>query len=72
MLKMTGGVDGLWSRDTPFGESGYFGELSFDGTTVSHHILTTGGIRGRDTLRGSTPKHTGHAPIRSLDHEDQG
>jgi hypothetical protein len=72
MLKMTGGVDGLWSRDTPFGESGYFGELSFDGTIVSHHILTTGGIRGRDTLRRAAPNHTGHAPIRSLDHEDQG
>jgi hypothetical protein len=51
MLKKTGGVDGLWSRDTPFGESGYFGDVSFDGTIVSHHILTTGGIRGRDTLR---------------------
>ncbi|MHC4210107.1 MAG: hypothetical protein ACYSWT_10390, partial [Planctomycetota bacterium] len=51
MLKMTGGVDGLWSRDTPFGGNGYFGDVSFDGTVVSHHILTTDGIRGRDTLR---------------------
>ncbi len=52
VLKGTGGVDGLWSRDTPFGEDGYRGEASFDGTIVSHHILTTGGILGRDTLGG--------------------
>ena len=50
VLKMTGGVDGLWSRDTPFGPTGYFGDGSFDGTVVSHHILTTGGILGRDRL----------------------
>ncbi len=55
VLKQTGGVDGLWSRDTPFGESGYFGDASFDGTVVSHHILTTGGILGRDTLRRQSP-----------------
>ena len=41
---------GLWSRDTPFGETGYFGNLSFDGTLVSHHVFTTDGILGRDTL----------------------
>lgn len=50
VLKQTGGVDGLWSRDTPFGPTGYFGDCSFDGTIVSHHVLTTGGILGRDTL----------------------
>ena len=49
ILKRTG-VDGLWSRDTPLGSSGYFGDISHDGTIVSHHILTTGGILGRDTL----------------------
>ena len=49
LLKSTG--DGLWSRDTPLGELGYFGEASFDRTVVSHHILTTGGIQGRDRLR---------------------
>lgn len=50
MLDQTGGVDGLWSRDTPFGETGYYADLSFDGTLVSHHVLTTDGILGRDTL----------------------
>jgi hypothetical protein len=42
--------DGLWSRDTPFGANGYLGEYAYDGTIVSHHILTTGGIDGRDTV----------------------
>lgn len=46
----TGGIDGLWSRDTPFGESGYFGEESNEGLFVSHHVLTTDGIRGRDLI----------------------
>jgi hypothetical protein len=41
---------GLWSRDTPFGEDGYFIDLGYDGTPLSHHILTTDGILGRDTL----------------------
>jgi hypothetical protein len=45
------GIDGLWSRDTPFGESGYFLDYSFDPiVNVSHHVLTTRGIEGRDTL----------------------
>jgi hypothetical protein len=44
------GFDGLWSRSTPFGEDGYFGEVSFDGTRVSHHVLTADGILGRDTV----------------------
>ena len=44
VLDQTGGVDGLWSRDTPLGETGYYGELSFDGIVVSHHVLTTDGI----------------------------
>ena len=41
---------GLWSRDTPLGEDGYFIDLGYDGTPLSHHILTTDGILGRDTL----------------------
>jgi len=41
---------GLWSRDTPFGEDGYFIDLGYDGTPLSHHVLTTDGILGRDTL----------------------
>jgi len=42
---------GLWSRDTPFGVSGYFSEYGYDLTETSFHILTTGGIRGRDTVK---------------------
>ena len=64
VLRQTGGFDGLWSRDTPLGTAGYFGHGSFDGTIVSHHILTTDGIRGRDTLRG-TPKARGLGPVES-------
>ena len=44
------GVDGLWSRDTPLGPLGFFGTITSDGTIVSHHILTTDGILGRDAL----------------------
>lgn len=44
------GFDGLWSRSTPFGEDGYFGEVSFDGTRVSHHVLSSDGMLGRDTV----------------------
>ncbi|MFK7960465.1 MAG: hypothetical protein AB8G96_08060 [Phycisphaerales bacterium] len=47
---MNGGGDGTWSRTTPFGDDGYRSELSFDGTQVSHHVLTADGILGRDTL----------------------
>ena len=50
ILKQTGGVDGLWSRDTPLGANGYFIEFGYDGTPLSHHVLTTDGILGRDTL----------------------
>ncbi len=50
VLKQTGEIDGLWHRGTPFGESGYFIDVSFDGVPLSHHILTTDGILGRDTL----------------------
>jgi hypothetical protein len=54
MIEQTG--YGLWSRDTPFGGTsnpptgGYFMEYSYDNTALSHHVLTTDGILGRDTL----------------------
>jgi prepilin-type N-terminal cleavage/methylation domain-containing protein len=41
---------GLWSRDTPFGEDGYLISDGYDFAATSFHILTTEGIRGRDTL----------------------
>jgi len=50
ILEQTGGVDGLWSRDTPFGTNGYFIDFGYDGVPLSHHVLTTDGILGRDTL----------------------
>ena len=46
----TKGARGLWSRDTPLGANGYRGEDSVDGIAISHHILTTDGIKGRDIL----------------------
>ncbi len=39
---------GLWSRDTSFGENGYFINFGYDQADTSYHILTTGGILGRD------------------------
>ena len=55
MLKNTGGVDGLWHRGTSFGEDGYYIQFGLDGVPLSHHILTTDGIMGRDTLGGMSP-----------------
>ncbi|MCH8343831.1 MAG: prepilin-type N-terminal cleavage/methylation domain-containing protein [Planctomycetes bacterium] len=55
ILKQTGGVDGLWHRGTPFGEDGYFIQFGYDGVPLSHHILTTDGILGRDTLAETPP-----------------
>ena len=55
ILKQTGGVDGLWHRGTPFGEDGYYISFGYDGVPLSHHILTTDGILGRDTLGGDPP-----------------
>ena len=52
VLKDTGGVDGLWHRGTPFGIDGYYVRFGFDDVPLSHHILTTDGILGRDTLGG--------------------
>jgi type II secretory pathway pseudopilin PulG len=48
LIKQSG--EGVWHRGTPLGAEGYFGDISFDGTIVSHHILTVDGILGRDTL----------------------
>ena len=50
----TGGAESLWSRTTPLGGSpngGYFMGDAYDNTSTSYHILTTNGIRGRDTLQ---------------------
>lgn len=47
------GGSGLWSRDTPFGTDGYFISRGYDDqSNASFHILTTGGIKGRDVLSG--------------------
>ncbi len=48
LIRRTG--DGLWARDTPLGEDGYFGEFADDDTRVSHHVLTIDGILGRDRI----------------------
>lgn len=40
----------LWSRDTPFGDEGYFILDGSDATETAFHILTIDGIRGRDTV----------------------
>jgi hypothetical protein len=52
---LSGDGVGLWSRDTPLGTAGYFGNQSVDGTLVSHHILTVDGILGRDILSTTPP-----------------
>ncbi len=41
---------GLWSRDTPFGNDGYFISDGFDFAATSFHMLTVDGVRGRDTI----------------------
>jgi hypothetical protein len=45
------GGPGVWSRDTPLGPFGYYNDVAYDSTNLSHHILTVDGILGRDTLR---------------------
>ncbi len=40
---------GLWSRDTPFGDDGYYISDGYDFAETSFHMLTTHGVRGRDT-----------------------
>jgi hypothetical protein len=54
ILEQTNGEDGLWHRGTPFGDDGYLISAGFDGVPLSHHVLTTDGILGRDTL-GAIP-----------------
>ena len=41
---------GLWSRDTPFAQDGYFIDDGYDFAETSYHILTVNGARGRDTV----------------------
>jgi len=41
---------GLWSRDTPFGDDGYYIDVGYDFAETSFHILTTSGALGRDIL----------------------
>ncbi|MCH2163020.1 MAG: hypothetical protein MK085_14275, partial [Phycisphaerales bacterium] len=42
---------GLWSRDSPLGMEGYYGEYSYDNiVNTSYHILTTDGLMGRDVI----------------------
>ncbi len=52
-LRQTGGEDigvGLWTRDTPFLANGFFILEAYDFVETSYHILTTNGVRGRDTV----------------------
>ena len=44
------GLDGLWSRDTPVGAGGLYPQWAIGDFRNSSHILTTGGITGRDLL----------------------
>jgi len=47
----TGQGCGLWLRDTPFGDEGYYGAQAYDTIVeTSFHILTRGGIAGRDIV----------------------
>ena len=55
VLAQTRQVDGLWHRGTPFGAGGYYIADGFDGVPLSHHVLTTDGILGRDTLGETSP-----------------
>lgn len=50
VVRQSRGRVGLWSRDTPLGANGYKGEISYDGTISGFHMLTVGGIEGRDLL----------------------
>jgi hypothetical protein len=42
--------DGLWSDDTPLGANGWQPDGSVDGLRTGFHMLTTGGLLGRDLL----------------------
>ena len=50
--EQSNGAYGLWSRDTPWGNDGYFLGDGYAGgqSDTSFHILTTEGILGRDIL----------------------
>jgi prepilin-type N-terminal cleavage/methylation domain-containing protein len=41
---------GLWTRDTTFGDNGYFIADGYDFAATGAHILTLDGARGRDTI----------------------
>ena len=43
-------LPGLWSRDTPFGDDGYFIPDGYDFADTSYHILTIEGVLGRDIV----------------------
>jgi prepilin-type N-terminal cleavage/methylation domain-containing protein len=55
VFDQTNGVDGLWHRGTLFGDNGYLIDVGYDLVPLSHHILTTDGILGRDSLNGASP-----------------
>jgi hypothetical protein len=59
ILAESGGVDGLWHRGTPFGADGYLIADGYDYVPLSHHVLTTDGILGRDTLNEGGPAFAG-------------
>ena len=48
VLAQTDELHGLWSRDTSYGEEGYFIDYGYDFAETSYHVFTTDGIRGRD------------------------
>ncbi len=41
---------GLWTKDTTFGDDGYFISDAYDHSKTAYHILTVDGARGRDTI----------------------
>ncbi len=49
-FEQSNGLYGLWSRDTTYGQNGYFVNAGYDDANTSFHILTTDGIRGRDVI----------------------
>jgi hypothetical protein len=62
ILGQTGGVDGLWHRGTPYGADGYLISAGYDFVPLSHHVFTTDGILGRDTLNGASPMPSWQPP----------
>jgi hypothetical protein len=65
ILGQTGGVDGIWHRGTTFGADGYLIADGYDIVQLSHHVLTTDGILGRDTLNEASPMSPPEAPRRA-------